>query len=373
MEFIYKENWQDARRHWVAFWEGEIIDRPCLMIRAPKYPEAKYRLKDCPFPTRKEYVVPEPEDPFTKWTNINYQIEHQEAVCRSTHYLGESIPFPVVQMAWCAYYGGPLQYGSDTIWPMPFIESWSKAPDWSKDWDDWGWRHLKKATQAMVEAAAEKYFVGTPPFFYAGPSDMLSAMRGPSRFLMDLVEHPEAIKHASKMIRRTYLKMYDELQEIRSKEGEGYCSWLEAWSGKRMAAFQSDVSCMISPKMFEEFIIPELEELSGAMDCSFYHLDGPEALKHVDMICELPKVTVIQWVPGVGQPIGAYWMDLYKKIQAKGKGLYIHVPKGELETIIRELNPRRLLLKMEARDMAEAKRIFKKAAFWTARYHGKNL
>ena len=34
MKMLYKEDLPEAQRRWDAFWHGEIIDRPCMMVTA---------------------------------------------------------------------------------------------------------------------------------------------------------------------------------------------------------------------------------------------------------------------------------------------------------------------------------------------------
>jgi hypothetical protein len=53
-----------------------------------------------------------------------------------------------------------------------------------------------------------------------------------------------------------------------------------------------------------------------------------------------------------------------------GKAVYTGVGANELEAVIRELDPRRLLLQMGARSKAEGEELIKKAAEWTAKYWG---
>ncbi len=66
-------------------------------------------------------------------------------------------------------------------------------------------------------------------------------------------------------------------------------------------------------------------------------------------------------------------MNLYKRIQAKGKAIYTGIDKKELEVMIKELDPKRLLLGMRAESIDEAKEILKKATLWTSRYHARDL
>ncbi|HEX7541596.1 MAG TPA: hypothetical protein VF352_05645 [Anaerolineales bacterium] len=59
---------------------------------------------------------------------------------------------------------------------------------------------------------------------------------------------------------------------------------------------------MISPKMFERFVLPDLETCCAAMDHALYHLDGKGQLVHVDTLLSTPRLRGIQWVPGYSKP-----------------------------------------------------------------------
>ena len=129
-----------------------------------------------------------------------------------------------------------------------------------------------------------------------------------------------------------------------------------------MGVFQSDVSCMLSPEMVEKFIIPHLEITASFVTHGCYHLDGPDAIKHVERICEVPGIHTIQWVPGAGQKPGALqWMGLFKKVQANGRSIYFGLQHSELETIIRELDPRKMILGMSAATIEEANQLMAKS------------
>ena len=45
--------------------------------------------------------------------------------------------------------------------------------------------------------------------------------------------------------------------------------------------------------------------LGERLDHSLYHLDGPDAIKHVPALMELEKLDALQWTCGAGQPDGA--------------------------------------------------------------------
>ncbi len=141
----HPDEWEDAKTRWTAYWQGEMVDRPVMLISVPR---------------EEPPIVPEPSSYEAKWTDIDYQIRSSEAQNRSRHYLGEAVPAVHGPMAaWCAYYGGPVTYMPDTIWFEPFLDSWDEMPDWARDWDDPGFRLLKRMMEALACARAGKYYL----------------------------------------------------------------------------------------------------------------------------------------------------------------------------------------------------------------------
>jgi 5-methyltetrahydrofolate--homocysteine methyltransferase len=117
---------------------------------------------------------------------------------------------------------------------------------------------------------------------------------------------------------------------------------------------QSDFSFMISPKMFERFVLPDLEAGCAAMDYAFYHLDGKGQLVHIEALLSIPRLRGIQWVPGYGRPLCEEWLPLLKKIRAAGKLCQVTVsPKGAL-TIIRELGGKGFVLVIDEPQLTPA-------------------
>ena len=76
---------------------------------------------------------------------------------------------------------------------------------------------------------------------------------------------------------------------------------------------------MIGPDMFNEFVRPELEAMCRRLTNSFYHLDGPGELPHLDSLLDMAGLDGIQWIPGAGQPDVENWPEVYRKIRTAGK------------------------------------------------------
>jgi hypothetical protein len=80
---------------------------------------------------------------------------------------------------------------------------------------------------------------------------------------------------------------------------------------------------MISKPMFAEAILPSIGREIDEMQYSLFHLDGPGALRHLDALLELPRLSGIQWVYGAGAGPAERWIDVYRRIQAAGKALQV--------------------------------------------------
>ena len=78
---------------------------------------------------------------------------------------------------------------------------------------------------------------------------------------------------------------------------------------------QSDVSYMISPKMFERFVLPDLKMRCNAMDYAFFHMDGKGQLPHLEHLLSLDRLRGIQWQPGDGEPMAEEWPEAFPASQ----------------------------------------------------------
>ena len=270
-QWINTPEWDEAQTYWQAFWHGELLDRPpaIIQVRKPGY--------DVP--------VPEAPDPETKWSDPEFILKQNEAILPGAIYLGEALPVSKTLMsAWCPVYGGRYSFHPDTVWIEPTVTDWDHAPDWRNDWDDEGWRKLKRVYARLCEGAGGRWFVGLPPVLM--PNDLLPMFRGVDNFLLDLVMEPDRVLDTLAIMQDNFIRMWNELDAMRDRS-TGYGNWWPIWCPERLRIVQSDVSCMISEQMFERFILPELQALSEDVDHLFYHLDGPDAVRHLDMICSV--------------------------------------------------------------------------------------
>jgi hypothetical protein len=141
-------------------------------------------------------------------------------------------------------------------------------------------------------------------------------------------------------ITRLWLRYYDELYTLIEPGGRGTTPWASIWSPARCYMLQSDFAYMISPRMFERFVLPDLAACCEKLDHAFYHLDGVGQLCHLDMLLSLERLRGIQWIPGDGQPPPEGWLPVLQRIRDASKLCQLYVSPEGARTIVRELGGR---------------------------------
>jgi len=338
----FKPDFEEAKRHWAAFWHQEIIDRPCIYITAPK-----------------DNARPVPGLPYMAGSDGNFDEPAVLVVERAaqTYWGGDAVPsynpsFGPDQFA--AFIGAELkvsEHSAGTSWAVPFVEDWESVLPLELDPGNEWWKRMQGFVSRLAEAADGKMLISHLDTH--SNMDALSAIRNPERLCMDLIDCPELIDQAMCEVRAVFPQFYDTLYEAGNMGRHGSMSWIPIYGEGKALAMQCDFACMVGPEMFRRFILPALEEEASYTDHSIYHYDGPDALVHLPDILAIKDLDAIQWVPGAGQKPFIEWMDLLKEIQKGGKAVWVACNTEELRIYHRELKPELTFYVCGAKSEAE--------------------
>lgn len=277
---------------------------------------------------------------------VNAQIENMSNLT----FLAEA--YPVIGHSWggrgtpmtmAAYLGGKVNFAESTVWIDPVIDDWRKF-EIRFDENNYWVRQSKKLMECQLKKSSGNFLVVMPDLGDA--LTVFSMLRGVEKLLMDIIEIPDVIKEKTSDFVKAWTDAHRFFHSLYKKVLPGDCSWL-LWAPGKTYACQCDFSTMISPAMFEEFVVPEIEELGKYLDYIIWHLDGPEEIKHLDTLLGLPEIKAIQVVPGAGRPpcTSPLWMPQMKKIQEKGKLVYAYAEtEEELKTLAKGLLPEKLFI-----------------------------
>jgi 5-methyltetrahydrofolate--homocysteine methyltransferase len=167
------------------------------------------------------------------------------------------------------------------------------------------------------------------------------------------VDRPEAVHRALGQIDRAHAEIFDAFAELLEFSAYGSINRHGMYSTGRINLPQCDFSCLISPAMFREFALPYLTREFARMDGGEYHLDGPDAIRHLEALCSIEGLGVVQWVAGAARQ-GEDWSELYRRIDCLGKGQILGGPVSALAQWSRELTAGRLFWNLHAGSRAEA-------------------
>ncbi len=269
-----------------------------------------------------EITPPAPaKDLSQKWFDPQWRAEYLDWYVAHSSLKADILPVANTQLgpgSLAAILGGVFEGGEDTIWIHP-------NPDFTDEIvfnpEHPNWILHKELLKACKAKANGHYFVGMPDLMEG--LDVLAALKGTDRVLLDTVMQPEILEQQMQQINDIYFKVFDELYDIIREGDEMAFCYFSSWAPGKMSKLQSDISTMISQDDYRRFVQPFIREQCQKIDYILYHLDGVGAMHHLPALLEIEELNAIQWTPGVGEPQGGSpkWYDLYKKILAGGKSV----------------------------------------------------
>jgi hypothetical protein len=256
-----------------------------------------------------------------KWFDPQWRAEYLDWYVAHSSLKADILPVANTQLgpgSLAAILGAVFEGGEDTIWIHP-------NPDFTDEIvfnpEHPNWILHKELLKACKAKANGHYFVGMPDLMEG--LDVLAALKGTDRVLLDTVMQPEILEQQMQQINDIYFKVFDELYDIIREGDEMAFCYFSSWAPGKMSKLQSDISTMISQDDYRRFVQPFIREQCQKIDYTLYHLDGVGAMHHLPALLEIEELNAIQWTPGVGEPQGGSpkWYDLYKKILAGGKSV----------------------------------------------------
>ncbi len=353
----FKDDMDAAKRRVEAWWEGEILDRPALAVTAPMEP--RYCLP-----------VAQAKDLDALWTDPRVVIPRLENSMAATWFGGEAFPvlFPVstnLVSITCKFLGAENTYVDDyTTWSKPFLRSLSDRPTLRFDPSNPWWKKTIALLEAGVSRIAERglaCYLGNPDL--NGPTEILAGIRGAQELALDFYDAPESIRPAIREVQDAWFEAWEGTRAITGKSG-GSFFWMGIWSSLPAVDLQSDVSCLISPEHFKVYFLDFIREQTERIERTVYHLDGPGAVRHLDSILALPKLSAVQWVQGAGAGPLTGWLHVMRRILDGGKPVFASCEPEEALPLLKALGGKGVFLSARCSSVEEGERLLDSAALW---------
>jgi 5-methyltetrahydrofolate--homocysteine methyltransferase len=225
--------------------------------------------------------------------------------------------------------GAKLDNSSGQVWFWPPDDRPIQEIHLELDPDNPWLQRIKDICAAAMERWQGQVLVGMTDL--GGNLDIPATFRTTEKLLTDLIDCPEEVERLTWEAHEAWHQAYQAINAILQPVNPGYSDWSGIYSDQPSYMLQSDFSYMISPKMFGQFVLPELEATCKRLPHTFYHLDGIGQIPHLDQLLTISELDGVQWIHGDGKPNAANWPEIYQKIHAAGK--LIQIISGEFEAI----------------------------------------
>ncbi len=317
-----KAQWKRFISRTQSWWQREL-DGPLVDVRVPVVPhdQVQHDLPYYPIAARYDDDVPA-ETIVERW-----DMELQRYRLLGDAYPGVWANFGATFLA--ALLGSDLEADENTTWlSVPEMEPIKKLQLAVDPENRWHQRYI-----AFCQAAAD-YWQGRVQvgMCTGGMLDVLAVFRPEGQLQLDMCDAPEHVERLINEAHQASWHYFQEVERILKPHNPGYSSWEGIFCAEPYQILVSDLCCTIGPAMFEQFVKPELESYTQRLSRSFYHLDGPDAVRHLDALLSLPRLDGIQWIWGAAmasRPL-TEWTDLCRRILSADKLIQLFVSANRL-------------------------------------------
>lgn len=332
-------DWERVQRDTMMWWAGELPRPLVFLAAADPVPNSR------PYNYLSNYPLSMPADEI---------VDCYEPHIAATHFYGDAFPVlwmnfgPGIAAGFMGSQVNSVSEPSETVWFTPVRETPIAELQLTHDPASPWFQRVADLTAAFTERYAGQLQVGMTDL--GGNLDIVASFRSTQQLLLDVIEAPEEVERLVRQTTAAWIDYYDKLDALIRPTCPGTSCWTPLWSSGKTYMLQCDFSYMISPAMFERFVMPDLVACCDFLDHGFYHLDGKGEIPHLDLLLSIERLRGIQWIPGDGQPTPDQWLPLLKRIRDGGKLCQVFVTPEGARHIVRNLGGRGFLLIIQPRD-----------------------
>lgn len=321
-----KPDLADSLQRFEAWWVNETLDRPPVTVRVQ--PVRPY---DGP--------IREHASHRDRWLDAEYQVDRAIAEVLRYEYPADSVPYvrPGVGPELSSTpLGAELEFGETTSWSKPWVasaEQWSDVATRRPDFHNPYWQKIEEMTRLILDKCNHRFAVGVADLH--GNYDLLAGLRDPELLCMDLIDRPELVDAAAKRASSVFVQCFQRHEGMIRDGGAIPTSFITALHDGPTYLASCDFWCMLGPDHARRFVLPRIVEETRPLERCIFHLDGPQALRHLDLILGLDELHAVQWVYGAGNGPASRWIEVYRRIRNAGKAIQVlaQTPRDALDVL----------------------------------------
>ena len=257
---------------------------------------------------------------------------------------------PAFGMPWVEAIAGCRVVGHPgSLWAEPALESYEDRPPIHFDPDNPWLRKLVEFARVMVEFSGGRFPVALPQM--RGPLDTLAALRTPNQMCFDLVDAADQVHQILGELADLWIGVADAVLEVIPPFYGGYGTRMKMWAPGKAITPQNDISTLISPRMYEQFVLSWDRKIFEHFPYHSFHMHSTEH-RHIDTLLSVEDLTAIQLT--VEQDVGGPPLDTMlaaaRRILAKKPLLLVPLDIETAEICLETLPPEGLCVMLGLND-----------------------
>lgn len=241
-----------------------------------------------------------------------------------------------------------------TLPPKEFLEN-PEVPPFSSE-NPWIKKLLHFIT-ILKSSFGDTIPIGTT--LMRGISDLLAALYGNDRFLFRMIEEPEEITRVIEGLTEYWIAFGKFLMEhIPLCHGGTGSFFYSVWCPGKTIWMQEDTVALLSPELYEAFILPANIKMADSFEHSVMHLH-PAQFIPVSYLLHT-SVDVLELHIDLGGPKAEDLLEIHKSILRK-KPLIIwgDISETDINTILENLSSQGLIINVVVKSISEADHYWK--------------
>ena len=253
---FWKEDWDQTRDRFCAWWDhaGLIVNVLAYRDTSPgsgTHTQAPLFYLQSGLDTRA--MVGSADAIAAVWLDPVQRTQRAEGFLSRIFFGGDAFPYFDTHLGpgnLCTFLGAEPEFALDTVWYHPWITDPDQHSPLRFDRANPWFLRQKEILEEGMRVSQGRFLVSMPDL--VENIDILSALRGTERFMLDLIERPDWVKEQVAAINQVYFAAFDDLLRIiRDPWGGNVFSAFHIWGPGKTAKVQCDAVAMISPRMFE--------------------------------------------------------------------------------------------------------------------------
>jgi hypothetical protein len=213
-------------------------------------------------------------------------------------------------------------------------------------------------TRVIAKHSAGRYPLATPRL--RGIADLLSALYGNEAFIFKFIESPDEVKKVCEKLTDFWINFAKAvLFEIPLFHGGVGSFYYNMWAPSDSVWHQEDAAALLSPNLYEEFILPCDIKIAESFNGCFMHMH-PVGFYPYKQLLDSP-MTCLELHIDAGGPDAEKLNTVHREILSK-KPLLIwgQLTDKDLDCIFNKLSPQGLAVNVAVESIEQAQQIWNK-------------